>query len=150
MKITTSLRTGFSKLLATGGLLYLAQTSAPAALVGQWVANDWSGGTNDWVDRVAGKIATVPAPANSPTQSAGLVFDGFDDYLEVAAAQNPIVGKTSVTIMAFFQTSQGASGSDESDENYPGPLNGELGPNGWGLTYDAAGYARGSFNFDIS
>lgn len=151
--------------LAAGLLFCLAATNGHAELVGRWVADDWAGGTNNWVDRVAGRIATVPASANSPTKTpgvfppsgsnatTGLVFDGVDDYLSVDAGQNPIVGKTSVTIMAFFLTTQGAPGVDDHRFwSYPGPLNGEspFMPNDWGLTYDTAGNAQGFFNETIT
>lgn len=137
-------------------------SSGDPSLVALWAAEDWTGGTDNWVDRVAGKIATVPAAENSPTMTfvdesgirpfQALVFDGVDDFLSVVAAQNPIVGKTSVTIVALFRTSQGASGTDENYWNYPGPLNGEApgDPNDWGLTYDAAGNAQSFFNSQIS
>jgi hypothetical protein len=145
-------------------LLFLLSLSAcggegESSLVGQWVAQDWGGGTSNWVDRVAGAIATVPGVSNSPTKTtiagssaSALVFDGIDDFLSLDASKNPIVGKDSVTIVALFRTTQGASGVDGNFWNYPGPLNGEApgGPNDWGLTYDAAGDAYGFFNEQIS
>jgi hypothetical protein len=83
---------------------------------------------------------------------SGIVFDGVDDYLEVAPGENPIQGSTNVTIVAFFNTSQGASGSDGAFWRYPGPVSGEApsSPNDWGLTYNAAGEAQGFFNGRIN
>lgn len=137
----------------------LVPINSHAGLVGRWVADDWAGGTNNWVDRVAGQIATVASPTNSPTKTpgvfpqTGLVFDGTNDYFSVAAAQNPIVGKTSITIAAYILTTNGASGLDDFYWEYPGPVNGEspgFTPNDWGLTYDAAGNARAFFNAEIT
>lgn len=150
------------RLLAILLFFCLSQTSSYAGLVGQWVADDWAGGTANWVDRVAGKIATVASAANSPTKTpgaivgtatgSGIVFDGVNDYLLVAPTANPIQGKNSVTIVAFFNTTQGASGSDGAFWRYPGPVNGESpsSPNDWGLTYNAAGNAQGFFNGPIT
>jgi hypothetical protein len=140
-------------------------SSAHAAVgspVAQWVADDWTGGTANWVDRVGGKVATISAAANSPTKilgaivgtetTSGIVFDGVDDFFAVAPAQNPIQGATSVTIAAFFNTTQGASGADGAFWRYPGPVNGEAPgwPNDWGLTYSSAGEAQGFFNYQIN
>ncbi|MCF7734163.1 MAG: LamG domain-containing protein, partial [Akkermansiaceae bacterium] len=137
--------------------------SLPAPLA-QWVADDWTGGTAHWVDRIGGKIATVATAANSPTKtsglfpqrgasaSSGLVFDGVDDYFSVSATENPLVGKTSVTIAAYFLSTQGASGSLSSHWQYPGPLNGASPDyaHDWGLTYNAAGEAQGFFDYPIT
>lgn len=140
----------------------LFQTNSYADMVGQWVADDWAGGTTEWVDRVMGKMATVPSAINSPIKtvgaiegsltSSGIVFDGVNDYFLIHPFDNPIQGKTSVTIVAFFNTSQGASGSDGAFWRFPGPINGEGpgGPNDWGLTYNAAGNAQGFFNSRIN
>lgn len=148
----------------TLGALILACVSNPASagLVGHWVADDWAGGTANWTDRVGGNIATVSNAANSATKTLGvlndgvsssaLVFDGRNDYFAVAASQNPIAGKTSVTIAAFFNATAGASGADGAFWRFPGPLNAEApgSPNDWGLTYDAAGNARGLFNNGVT
>jgi len=145
-------------------LRILSMSPGVPGLVAQWVADDWTGGTANWVDRVAGRIATVPGAANSPNKipdlfprrgaaaSSGLVFDGVNDYLSVTAAQNPIVGKTSVTIAACFLSTNGASGEDGVPWQYPGPLNAEspAWPNDWALTYDAAGNAQALFNYEIT
>ena len=135
--------------------------TAGSSPVAQWVADDWTGGTANWVDRISGKVATVSSVASSPTKTvgaivgtetnSGIVFDGVNDYFAVAPGQNPIHGATSVTIAAFFNTTQGASGADGSFWRYPGPINGEApgSPNDWGLTYNAAGNAQGFFNNQI-
>ena len=123
--------------------------------VARWVADDWSGGTANWVDRVGGKIATsYGSPVKATTQfggsasSSGIVFDGVDDYFQVTAANNPIAGKKKVTIVALFKATQGATGTDGNHWNYPGPINAESGgsPNDFGLTIGTDGLAHAFFN----
>lgn len=131
-----------------------------AAPIAQWVADDWSGiGNANWVDRIGGKIATASGnPTKSSSQfaggvaSAGIVFDGVDDFFEVVAGQNPIVGKKTVTIVAFFKATQGATGTDGNFWQYPGPINAESGgtPNDFGLTYNSSGNAHAFFNNAIT
>lgn len=133
-----------------------AQAAAPVA---RWVADDWAGGTANWVDRVGGKIATVASAANSPAKVAGaiagstnsgLVFDGVNDYFKVAVGENPVHGATSMTVAAFFKTSQAAPDNPIWWAR-PGPINGEASGfgNDWGLTYDAAGGASAFFGWQL-
>ncbi len=131
-------------------------------LVGHWVAEDWSVGSNDWVDRVNGYRASVAADSNSPTKiagaistttaSSGLVFDGVDDYLVVPVEQNPLQQARRMTVVTLFEATAAASGVDnERWWNMPGPLNGDSPGSGndWGLTYDAAGNAQAFFGSPI-
>ena len=133
-----------------------AEAGSPVA---RWVADDWTGGTANWVDRVGGKTATsYGSPVKATTQfggsasSSGIVFDGVDDYFEVTAAINPIAGQKKVTIVALFKATQGATGIDVNHWNYPGPINAESGgnPNDFGLTIGTDGLARAFFNGAIS
>ena len=133
-----------------------AEAGSPVA---RWVADDWTGGTANWVDRVGEKTATsYGSPVKATSQfdgsasSSGIVFDGVDDYFEVTAANNPIAGQKNVTIVALFKATQGATGTDGNHWNYPGPINAESGgnPNDFGLTIGTDGLARAFFNGAIS
>jgi hypothetical protein len=127
--------------------------------VARWVADDWAGGSANWVDRVGGKIAaSYGSPVKATTQfsgsasSSGIVFDGVDDYFEVTAVNNPIATQMRVTIVALFKATQGATGSDGNHWQYPGPINAESpgAPNDFGLTIGTDGLPRAFFNGAIS
>ena len=127
--------------------------------VARWVADDWAGGSANWVDRVGGKIAaSYGSPVKATSQfggsasSSGIVFDGVDDYFEVTAVNNPIATQMRVTIVALFKATQGATGSDGNHWQYPGPINAESpgAPNDFGLTIGTDGLARAFFNGAIS
>ena len=147
--------------IATGmllaGTLALRLSAAAGAPIARWVADDWAGGTATWVDRVGGKVATsygepvkTAGQFNVAASDAGIVFDGVNDYFEVDAFNNPIAGRTKVTIVALFKANQGATGDDNVGLfwQYPGPINAESPgfPNDFGLTIGADGLAHAFFN----
>jgi hypothetical protein len=150
----------FSVLFAAIGLLGLSSVSSVrAGLVGHWVADDWTGGSNNWLDRVASKVATANGAAtivssafSGGTATKGIVFDGVDDFFEVSSANSPVGGKNAMTVVALFKATQGATGSDGAFWQYPGPVNSEGPgtPNDFGITYNAAGEANGFFNQAVS
>jgi len=130
-----------------------------ASPVARWVADDWAGGSANWVDRIGGKLAVsrgTPVKASRQfgggATGDGIVFDGVDDYFEVTAANNPIAGRKTVTIVALFKSTQGATGTDGSHWRFPGPINAESpgAPNDFGLTVGTDGAAHAFFNGDIS
>jgi hypothetical protein len=137
---------------------FAIQGTGTSGLIAQWVADDWAGGSANWLDRVGAKIATsfgTPATAAGQftgTATVGIVFDGVDDYFDVASGQNPVAGKNTITIVALFKATLGATGSDGNFWQYPGPINGESpgAPNDFGLTYDSAGNANAFFNSAIT
>ncbi|MCX6860643.1 MAG: YDG domain-containing protein, partial [Verrucomicrobia bacterium] len=140
------------------GTLALRLSAAAGAPIARWVADDWAGGTATWVDRVGGKVATsygepvkTAGQFNVAASDAGIVFDGVNDYFEVDAFNNPIAGRTKVTIVALFKANQGATGDDGPHWQYPGPINAESGgsPNDFGLTIGADGLAHAFFNEPI-
>ena len=123
--------------------------------VARWVADDWAGGSANWVDRVGNQVATAfgqPAKATGQfggaSSGSGIVFDGVDDYFEVSAVNHPVPSKKTVTVVALFKTTQGATGADGSHWRYPGPVNAEAPgePNDFGLTIGSDGKARAFFN----
>jgi hypothetical protein len=142
------------------GTLALRLSAAAGAPIARWVADDWAGGTANWVDRVGGKEATsygepvkTAGQFNVAASDAGIVFDGVNDYFEVDAANNPIAGRTKVTIVALFKATQGATGNDNGGLfwEYPGPINAESPefPNDFGLTIGADGLAHAFFNISF-
>ena len=150
--------------IATGmllaGTLALRLSAAAGAPIARWVADDWAGGTANWVDRVGSKVATsygepvkTAGQFNVAASDAGIVFDGVNDYFEVDVANNPIAGRTKVTIVALFKATQGATGNDNGGLfwEYPGPINAESPgfPNDFGLTIGADGLAHAFFNISF-
>ena len=146
--------------MATG--MFLAGTLAlrlsAAEPIARWVADDWPGQANHWIDRVGNKVATshgepvkVGGQFSGAASGAGIVFDGVDDYFEVTSDNNPIAGRKKVTIVALFKTTLGATGNDGPHWQYPGPINAESGggPNDFGLTIGADGLAHPFFNDPI-
>jgi hypothetical protein len=74
--------------MATG--MFLAGTLAlrlsAAEPIARWVADDWPGQANHWIDRVGNKVATshgepvkVGGQFSGAASGAGIVFDGVDD-----------------------------------------------------------------------
>lgn len=131
-------------------------------LVAHWVADDWAGGTADWVDRISGYVAAAESEATAPARTddvfgavevdAGIVFDGIDDVLIVERDQNPLQGVHRATIVALFEASDAASERvSGSWSNRPGPVQGSVPGvrNDWGLTYDSAGFAHGFFGNEV-
>ena len=145
----------FLKVLVMSCVSFSVMGADPVA---RWVADDWTGGTSTWVDRVGQKAAVAygqPVKASGQfagmSASSGVVFDGVDDYFEVPANNNPIATQKRVTIVALFKATQGATGSDGNSWQFPGPINAESpgGPNDFGLTVGSDGRARAFFNDTI-
>ena len=135
--------------------------------VAWWVADDFSTGSANWVDRIGKKVAVSYGQLNNAqgvafdngpvkatgqfrggAASAGIVLDGVNDYFEVTADNNPVAGQKTVTIVALFKASQPSTGIDGNHWRYPGPINAEApgAPNDFGLTVGADGKAHGFFN----
>ncbi|MCE2827062.1 MAG: YDG domain-containing protein [Verrucomicrobium sp.] len=136
----------------------MALRLSAAEPIARWVADDWPGQANHWIDRVGNKVATshgepvkVGGQFSGAASGAGIVFDGVDDYFEVTSDNNPIAGRKKVTIVALFKTTLGATGNDGPHWQYPGPINAESGggPNDFGLTIGADGLAHPFFNDPI-
>ena len=126
--------------------------------IARWVADDWVPGAS-WIDRVGQRTAVAYGnPVKASGQfgagqgSDGVVFDGIDDFFEVAANNNPIAGKKRVTIVALFKATQGATGTDGNHWQIPGPINAESPgePNDFGLSVASDGTARAFFNGAIA
>jgi len=163
-------RVGPRGLKSLFGVLTLVSVS-PRVMGGDpvawWVADDFSTGSANWVDRIGKKVAVSYGQLNNAqgvafdngpvkatgqfrggAASAGIVLDGVNDYFEVTADNNPVAGQKTVTIVALFKASQPSTGIDGNHWRYPGPINAEApgAPNDFGLTVGADGKAHGFFN----
>ena len=125
-----------------------------AALVGEWIADDWSGSGN-WLDRVSSLVA---APNGAPTVAAGsfgqpasnngIALDG-NDHFGVSAANNPATGAANFTVFSMFKTTTGGAFNNTGGDWWQnsGIVGCEVGgqPNDWGLMLLANGQAQGAF-----
>lgn len=128
--------------------------SCSAALIGHWVADDWSGSGN-WNDRVGNYVAAIngnPTVSTNAFGSTGTVnginLDG-NDFFNVTAANNPAVGKTNFTVIALFKTTTGGANNNTGGNWWQnsGIVGGEVSanPNDWGLMLLQDGRANGAF-----
>lgn len=128
--------------------------AANAGLIGNWVADDWTGSGN-WLDRVSGLVA---APNGNPAVvensfSANGAIDGIDldgnDNFQVTAANNPATGKNFFTVAAMFKTTTGGANNDTGGNWWrnSGIVGGEVSanPNDWGLMLLQDGRANLAF-----
>ena len=134
--------------------LALTTSSAHAALIGDWVADDWSGSGN-WLDRVSSLVA---APSGNPTvvansfgtagASNGIDLDGNDNF-NVTTANNPATGKNFFTVAAMFKTTTGGANNNTGGDWWKnsGIVGGEVSanPNDWGLMLLQDGRANLAF-----
>jgi hypothetical protein len=135
------MRLGLVALVVTLGLGPVGE----AALVGHWVADDWSGSGN-WLDRVSSLVA---APVGDPTVSSGWISLDGNDAFDVTAANNPATGASNFTVFTKFKTTTGgvANNTGGSWWSNSGIVGGEVvgNPNDWGLMLLADGRGQGAF-----
>ena len=146
-------RRAIAVLLGVGLFLGLAG-AANAGLIGNWVADDWTG-SGDWLDRVSSLVAAPngdPVVVDNSFNTLGAI-DGIDldgnDNFRVTAANNPAAGKKFFTVVAMFKTTTGGA-NDDTGGNWwknSGIVGGEVSanPNDWGLMLLEDGRANLAF-----
>jgi hypothetical protein len=91
-------------------------SSVPNTLVAHWHADDVAAGqVANWTDRVGLVVASGLGNSGPSKQEEGIFFDGLSASFEVAAADNPLGGRSAFTLTSVFKVTQGASRHDANN-----------------------------------
>ena len=120
----------------------------PLIPVATWVAEDLAqaNGTTvtSWLDRFDDKSFSNTTDGGSglplfvdnatPTGLAAVAFDG-DDAMGLSAAENPVAGSTSFSVVMVVRNSSGGAGLQTTEFGTTGVLDASSGDRSWGLSY---------------
>jgi hypothetical protein len=135
-------RSAAVKLSAAAFAVLALQNSAPAALVGQWIGDNYTSG--NWADSTGNGHTAIPAGTLSTTDNffnghRAVNFSGgtFDGYFRVANNPGTLQGATALTLVAVFHPVDNGLSSGSQFWQNAGLIGNEQGGavSDWGLGY---------------
>ncbi|MBK1882544.1 hypothetical protein JIN85_08960 [Luteolibacter pohnpeiensis] len=141
------------RLLVATALTAMLSTSSDAAMVGQWVGDDYTQGDSSWASRVD----NIPAVAVNGPFTTEEHFNGhravdlISEYFQVEAADNPLAASTQFTLaVAFYPMEEGASAANYYQASGLVGMEEAGIVNDWGLGWGGAKVVAGIGNPDLT